>query len=152
MNVSYEGSRDPARPPFLDRHLGGVLVVAVNFCPDLARRYGTAFSRECSPYMSLRADKYCQKAAEPKQSAAQAKNQSMKRAFEERPATSCLPSKWNGLKVGKLPLLNGKIREVRQPAHARNYNQFNRRIRTRTRSARVGIPSKPLTKKAASPL
>jgi hypothetical protein len=30
-NVSYEGSRDPARPPFLDRYSGGVLVVAVNF-------------------------------------------------------------------------------------------------------------------------
>jgi hypothetical protein len=57
--------------------------VAVNFCSDLARRYGTALSRECSPYMSLRADMYRQKAAEAKQSAAQAKNQSMKRAFEE---------------------------------------------------------------------
>jgi hypothetical protein len=33
--------------------------------------------------MSLRADMYRQKAAEAKQSAAQAKNQSMKRAFEE---------------------------------------------------------------------
>jgi hypothetical protein len=33
--------------------------------------------------MSFRADMYRQKAAEAKQSAAQAKNQSMKRAFEE---------------------------------------------------------------------
>jgi hypothetical protein len=44
---------------------------------------GTTLSRKCSSYMSLRADMYRQKAAEAKQSAAQAKNQSMKRAFEE---------------------------------------------------------------------
>jgi hypothetical protein len=38
---------------------------------------------KCLPCMSLRADVYRQKAAEAKQSAAQAKNPSMKRAFEE---------------------------------------------------------------------
>ena len=40
--------------------------------------------------MSLRADMYRQKAAEAKQSAAQAKNQSMKRAFEEISARSLM--------------------------------------------------------------
>jgi hypothetical protein len=102
----------------------------------------------------LRADMYRQKAAEAKQSAAQAKNQSMKRAVERNSARYLvLAEQMERIDSRKsFRSSNGKIREVRQPAHARNYNQFNRRIRTRIRSARVGVPSRPLTKKAASPL
>src|SRR5438034_2752493 len=48
--------------------------------------------------MSLRADMYRQRAAEAKQSAARAKNPSIKSAFEEVAAAgSYLPSKWSGL-------------------------------------------------------
>jgi hypothetical protein len=42
----------------------------------------TESSFQCSPRMSLRADIYRQKAADAKQGAAEAKNPSMKRAFE----------------------------------------------------------------------
>jgi hypothetical protein len=44
---------------------------------------GTESWFQCSPGMSLRADTYSQRAAEAKQSAAQAKNPSIKSAFEE---------------------------------------------------------------------
>lgn len=52
--------------------------------PLVIRRIrGTHSSFQCSPYMSLRADRFRQKAAEAKQSAAKAQNPSMKREFEE---------------------------------------------------------------------
>ena len=44
---------------------------------------GTHSSFRCSLYMSLRADRFRQKAAEAKQSAAKAQNPSMKKEFEE---------------------------------------------------------------------
>jgi hypothetical protein len=103
--------------------------------------------------MSLRADMYRQKAAQAKESAAKARNPSMKRAFEEVAAGWLVLAEqmeWIDSQKASAPQTE-KIRASAKLAHVRNYNQFNRRIGARIRSARVGIPSRPLTKKAASP-
>jgi hypothetical protein len=51
--------------------------------PPSAQLQGTASSIQRSPYMSLRADRYRQRAAEAENCAAQTSNPSIKSAFEE---------------------------------------------------------------------
>jgi hypothetical protein len=67
---------------------------------------------------------------------------------------SCLPSRLRGWTVRKRPLLKRKNKRKSRIklAHAGNRNQFDGRVRTRIRSPRVGVPSRPLTTKAASPV
>jgi hypothetical protein len=65
---------------------------------------GTESWFQCSLGMSLRADIYRQRAAEAKQSAAQAKNPSIKSAFKEvARGWLVLPSKWSGWTIRKVP-------------------------------------------------
>jgi hypothetical protein len=92
-----------------------------------------------------------QKAAEAKQSAAKARNPSIKRAFEE------VAGGWLVLAeqmdwMDRQKASTAQTENVRQPSHVRNCSQFNRRIRTRIRNARMDVASRTLTTKAASPL
>jgi hypothetical protein len=66
---------------------------------------------------------------------------------------SYLPSRLRGWTVRKRPLLKRKNKRIpTKLAHAGNRHQFDGRVRTRIRSPRVGVPSRPLATKAASPV
>src|SRR5262249_40124206 len=90
VRVSAPTAGDSNRQPGLatTHRRGRVMTVTtptkkLHGLPPSAQLQGTASSIQRSPYMSLRADRYRQRAAEAENCAAQTSNPSIKSAFEE---------------------------------------------------------------------